>query len=149
MLPAFYIDDKSQPGKVKDFIDLAANLTSINFGSNVGELVAFDVAFEATGQPLINRAGDCFLGNEGRILLSRKGSDQAFISLVDASDVRTDVNRFSVDFGHEQFITGDRVELKTLDGSDLNWVDDPAADDSFTRFVHVDAAGRMRLCGVC
>ena len=86
-----------------------------------------------------------FLGNEGRILLSRKGSDQAFISLVDASDVRTDVNRFSVDFGHEQFITGDRVELKTLDGSDLNWIDDPAADDSFTRFVHVDAAGGMRL----
>ena len=51
-----YIDDKSQPGKVKDYIDMAANLTSINFGSNVGELVAFDVAFEATGQPLINRA---------------------------------------------------------------------------------------------
>ena len=51
-----FIDDKSQPGNVKDFIDLAANLTSINFGSNVGELVALDVAFEATGQPLINRA---------------------------------------------------------------------------------------------
>ena len=86
-----------------------------------------------------------FLGNQGRILLARKGGDQAFISLVDASDVRTDVKRFSVDFGHEQFITGDRVELKTLDGSDLNWIDDPAADDSFTRFVHVDAAGGMRL----
>ena len=55
-----YIDDKSQPGKVKDYIDLAANLTNINFGSNVGGLVAFDVAFEATGQPLINRADDCF-----------------------------------------------------------------------------------------
>ena len=50
-----YMDDKSQSGKVKDYIDLAANLTSVSYGSAVGELVALDVAFEATGQPLINR----------------------------------------------------------------------------------------------
>jgi hypothetical protein len=86
-----------------------------------------------------------FLGNQGRILLSRKGSDQAFISLVDASDISLLPNRFSVDFAHEQFITGDRLELRTTDGSDLNWIDHVDVDDSFTRYVHVDAAGGMRL----
>ena len=86
-----------------------------------------------------------FLGERGRILLSRKGSDQAFISLVDASDVRVDAKRFSVDFAHEQFISGDSVEITTVSGNDLNWIDHPDADSSFTRFIHVDAAGGIRL----
>ena len=86
-----------------------------------------------------------FLGERGRILLSRKGSDRAFISLVDASDVRVDAKRFSVDFAHEQFITGDSVEITTVNGNDLNWIDHSDADASFTRFVHVDEAGGIRL----
>jgi len=51
----FYIDDKTQPSKEKDYIDLHANITSASWGSNVGELVAVDIAFEATGQVAINR----------------------------------------------------------------------------------------------
>ena len=50
-----YIDDKTRPGKVKDYIDLNANITSASWGSNVGELVAVDLSFEATGPVLINR----------------------------------------------------------------------------------------------
>ena len=49
-----YIDDKSG-NKVKDYIDLNANITSASWGSTVGELVAVDLSFEATGQVLINR----------------------------------------------------------------------------------------------
>lgn len=86
-----------------------------------------------------------FLGDRGRITLRRKGSDQAFVTLVNDSDVRENVRRFSVDFAHEQFITGDSVEIRTVDGTDLNWIEDDDADDSITRFINVDAAGGIRL----
>lgn len=86
-----------------------------------------------------------FLGDSGQILLERKGSDQAYVSLVNPSDVRDDVNRFSVDFAHEQFITGDRIEITTSDGKDITWIDHPDVDNSFTRYGHIDEAGGIRL----
>lgn len=86
-----------------------------------------------------------FLGNTGKILLQRQGGGQPFLSVVNPADVRADANRFSVDFAHEQIITGDRIEIRTTGGEDLTWIDDPSADDSFTRFAHVDQAGGIRL----
>ena len=49
-----------------------------------------------------------FLGDSGRIMLNRKGSDQIMYATMNPSDVRDDVNRFSIDFAHEQVLTGDR-----------------------------------------
>ena len=86
-----------------------------------------------------------FLGDTGRILLDRKTSQERFVTLVNASDVRADVNRFSVDFAHEQIITGDALEIRTTGGEDLNWINDSSADNSFTRYAHVDDAGGIRL----
>ena len=43
------------PDRTHDWIDLDANLTSVSFGSNVGELVAVDATFEATGRILISQ----------------------------------------------------------------------------------------------
>ena len=86
-----------------------------------------------------------FLGNSGRILLTRKGTDRPWYTTVDPADVRADINRFSVDFAHEQFITGDRLEITTTGGEDLNWINDSAADNSITRFAHIDQAGGIRL----
>lgn len=86
-----------------------------------------------------------FLGNQGRILLGRKGGDTAYVSEVNPSDIRTDVNRFSVDFAHEQFIIGDQIEITTTSGNDITWIDDPNVDKSFTRYIHVDEAGGIRL----
>ena len=86
-----------------------------------------------------------FLGDNGRIELRRKGSDQPIFSTVNAADIREDVYRFSLDFAHEQVITGDRLEITTQGGEDLTWIDDPAADNSFTRYAHVDEAGGIRL----
>ena len=88
-----------------------------------------------------------FLGNHGRILLSRKGGSSMgrFITTVNRADIRENVNRFSVDFAHEQFITGDQIEITTTDRSDLTWIEDPDADESITRFCHVDEAGGIRL----
>ena len=86
-----------------------------------------------------------FLGDSGRILLRRKGSDQVMNTEVNTSDIRVDVDRFSVDFAHEQLISGDRLEIRSLGGEDLTWIDHPDVDNSFTRFVNVDAAGGIRL----
>ena len=46
-----YIDDKDMSADVglRDFVEFEANLTSVSYGSRVGELVAVDVSFEATG----------------------------------------------------------------------------------------------------
>ena len=46
-----YLNDQNYTGRLanRDYVELDANLTSVSFGSNVGELVAVDVAFEATG----------------------------------------------------------------------------------------------------
>ena len=86
-----------------------------------------------------------FLGDAGRILLRRHGADQQFTTEINEADLRVDANRFSVDFAHEQIITGDRVEIRTISGEDLTWIADDSADDSFTRYVNVDAAGGIRM----
>ena len=71
-----YVDDKNMKGALdqRDYIELDANLTSVSYGSNVGELVSVDVSFEANGpvimQPLVMTV---FLGDAGRILLRRRG----------------------------------------------------------------------------
>ena len=40
---------------VTDYVELNANITSISYGSNIGELVAVDVSFEATGPVTSNK----------------------------------------------------------------------------------------------
>ena len=52
-----YLDDQNRTGSLnnRDYIDLDANLTSVSFGSNVGELVAVDVSFEANGPVITSR----------------------------------------------------------------------------------------------
>ena len=86
-----------------------------------------------------------FLGDQGRVLLRRNGSDQTMYSVVNDSDVREDINRFSIDYAHEQVMTGDRLEIVTVGGEKITWIDHPDVDESFTRYVHVDQAGGIRL----
>lgn len=52
-----YIDDQNMKGNLnqRDYIELDANLTSVSYGSNVGELVSVDVSFEANGPAIVNR----------------------------------------------------------------------------------------------
>ena len=89
-----------------------------------------------------------FLGECGRVSLERKAANTALYTTVNASDVRPSANRFSVDFAHEQIITGDRLEIRTTgdnDGDTINWIDDSTVDNSFTRYAHMDEAGGIRL----
>jgi len=51
-IPVFlrlYLDEASR-SSAADYIELEANMNSVSYGSNVGELVAVDVSFEATGR---------------------------------------------------------------------------------------------------
>ena len=52
-----YVDDKNNTTDltVTDYVELNANITSISYGSNIGELVAVDVSFEATGPVTSNK----------------------------------------------------------------------------------------------
>jgi len=52
-----YIDAKNFTGDLnrRDYVEFNANLTSVSYGSNVGEVVAVDASFEATGPVDINR----------------------------------------------------------------------------------------------
>lgn len=86
-----------------------------------------------------------FLGDAGRIQLQRRGSDQYQLTSVDPADVREDIDRFSVDFAHESIITGDRIEIRTVDKTNITWIDHEDVTSSFARYVHVDAAGGIRM----
>lgn len=52
-----YIDANNYSGQLalRDYIELDANLTSVSYGSNVGELVSVDISFEADGPIFSNR----------------------------------------------------------------------------------------------
>lgn len=94
-----------------------------------------------------------YLGDNGRIMLRRKGSTSAFFTRLQGSDVNVERRRFSVDGAHEQFINGDRIEIATLpevDDIPLTLVPgnvDPDGNiqSSFAAYVHVDSVGGIRL----
>ena len=52
-----YLDDNNYVGAVnqRDYVELDANLTSVSYGSSVGELVSVEVAFEGNGPVLTSR----------------------------------------------------------------------------------------------
>ena len=112
-----------------------------------------------------------YLGSTGSVRLTRDSSKSWMDTLLDAPDVNVSQRRFSINFYSEkndvginydrteaereqtdsllQFISGDRVEIRTMPGED--GVRPPLAlipdweGNSITRFVYVDQAGGMRL----
>jgi hypothetical protein len=63
------------------------------------------------------------MGEGGCIELRRNSSDETAGGIVHASDVNGSKNRFSFYFPSQTLITGDLVEIKTTDGSYLDFVD--------------------------
>ena len=64
-----------------------------------------------------------FHGQEGCVELKRTQFDEEIFGEVLQSDVNTVKNRFSFDYVPGMLITGDQVEIKTQDGSDLDFID--------------------------
>ena len=90
-----------------------------------------------------------YLGESGGIELLRRGEPVSCI--LQAADVNTDERRFSVDLDPDYnnsrpspFLTGDQIEIKTVDGSNLQLVAG-MTDTAVTRWIYVDQVGGIRL----
>lgn len=64
-----------------------------------------------------------YLGNVGNIELIRKSLEGTKESLVNPSDVNASRDRFSFDFDEGYLITGDLIEIKSTDGTNLDFID--------------------------
>lgn len=99
-----------------------------------------------------------YLGEAGCVELRRTSLEEPFISEICPSDVNTNANRFGFDFPVGQFLNGDMIEIKSLDGQPLDFISalgwDPKAaipdtdpspylDGKF--FIHVDQVGGLKL----
>ena len=84
------------------------------------------------------------LGSAGAIELTRSSVDEAFISVVNASDVNATKNHFSFDFQTGMLLTGDQLEIKATDGGLLDFVDGWNYPDG-KWFINVDQVGSIRL----
>ena len=85
-----------------------------------------------------------YLGDSGAIELERDSLNIPLHSLLDPDDVNVARRRFSFDFPTSSLITGDKLEIATLDGSTLELVDGHVYPDGHW-FIHVDPAGGVRL----
>ena len=74
-----------------------------------------------------------YLGNVGNIELIRKSLEGTKESLVNPSDVNASRDRFSFDFDEGYLITGDLIEIKTTDGTNLDFIDETAWNFSLLR----------------
>ena len=86
-----------------------------------------------------------YLGDNGGVALQRSavGAGRIAGELV-VADVDVNARRWSFDFPTGAIITGDRIEIATQDGSDLELVDGHDEPDG-NWFAHVDMAGGIRL----
>jgi hypothetical protein len=91
-----------------------------------------------------------YLGNVGNIEITRKSFEGDKESLVNPSDINTARDRFSFDFDEGYLISGDLVELTTLDGTTLDFVDasgwgNNTVQTSGNWYVFIDELGGIRL----
>jgi hypothetical protein len=86
-----------------------------------------------------------YLGTHGEIELKRV-FDGEFRSIINTADVNATEKRFSLDFDLGRLITGDKVEITSIDDpvKALDFVTNHT-DSSIKKFVHVDDAGGIRL----
>ena len=91
-----------------------------------------------------------YLGNVGNIEITRKSFEGDKESLVNPGDINTTRDRFSFDFDEGYLISGDLVELTTLDGTALDFVDasgwsNNTVQTSGNWYVFIDELGGIRL----
>jgi hypothetical protein len=85
-----------------------------------------------------------YLGYTGSVELDRDSTDAPLETVLDPSDVNLSRRRFSVDFNVSALVTGDRVEIATVDGSTLQLVSGHSYPDG-AWYIHIDEAGGIRL----
>ena len=85
-----------------------------------------------------------YFGQSGEIVLKRDTLQSPLQTTLDPSDVNTQTKRFNVDHSSGSLITGDEVEISTVDGSTLELVDGHNYPDG-KWFVNIDPVGGIRL----
>ena len=85
-----------------------------------------------------------YLGDSGGVELKRDSINNWLETELDPADVNVARRRFSVDFASGSLLTGDKVEIETVDGSTLELVQGHVYPDG-NWFAHVDEAGGIRL----
>lgn len=85
-----------------------------------------------------------YLGTFGEIELKRVFNGEFITGEIPPDDVNPTEKRFSFDFGEQQLISGDKVEITNRDGGALDIVSGHT-ESSITKHVHVDEASGIRL----
>jgi len=85
-----------------------------------------------------------YFGQSGEIALKRDALQSALKTKLDPSDVNTSTKRFSVDHSSGSLLSGDEVEIETVDGSTLELVNGHSYPDG-KWFINVDPMGGIRL----
>ena len=85
-----------------------------------------------------------YLGSHGGIELKRDSFNVPLISDLDPDDVNAEKRRFSFDFDPGSLISGDQVDIETVDGSELTFIN-AHAGDGWRGYIHVDPVGGIRL----
>ena len=85
-----------------------------------------------------------YFGQAGEITLKRDSLQSALQTKLDPFDVNTSTRRFSVDHSSGSLITGDEVEIETVDKSTLELVSGHNYPD-IKKFINVDPVGGIRL----
>ena len=85
-----------------------------------------------------------YFGQSGEIALKRDALQSALQTKLDPFDVNTSTKRFSVDHSSGSLLTGDEVEIATVDESNLELVSGHNYPDG-KWFINVDPVGGIRL----
>ena len=85
-----------------------------------------------------------YLGTHGKIELQRQFNGGALTSTINTGDVNATRKRFSFDFDHGQLLTGDQVEIKSTDGSALDFIAS-YTKSAVKKFIYVDELDGIRL----
>ena len=85
-----------------------------------------------------------YFGQYGEIALKRDTLQGALETVLDPSDVNTTTKRFSVDHSTGSLLTGDQVEIETVDKSALELVSGHNYPDG-KWFINIDPLGGIRL----
>ena len=85
-----------------------------------------------------------YFGSTGFIELKRDALNSQIGTSLDPADVNTTKKRFSVENINGSLITGDQVEIETVDGSYLQLLSNHDFPD-LRKYIHIDDMGGIRL----
>ena len=85
-----------------------------------------------------------YFGSTGFIELKRDALNSEISTSINPADVNTTKKRFSVEKVNGSLITGDQVEIETVDGSNLELLANHSFPD-LRKYIHIDDMGGIKL----